>query len=643
MKKELIASSLIFLTLSSYSNDLELEEVRKFEPPKNKYGKTIYPFRPYETSSFYKRIKVITETSKPLMNFKDIYIKKLNNRSTLSAEVKGLKPWTSTFWPLQRGGIANPYQSNESRRRRFRKKFSWKANHKKLVKRLNKLQKNWKQLSTAELNVLAPSEKYDILLGDSNFTLTKKLHQFMYNWGSKKENAYITSLDKVGEDTWGLAKSYVKYGWVNGDNVPFRTTREAYILSKRLRGGIKDEIAKHLRSKQPYLSIEQSLQNALPLALQEQNNYVLAPVTTSIKTWEGICHGWSTAAGIVPRPRRTIGFDLDGSRKLNFFPDDIKGLASLMWANNQELQNTRYYDNFENKYAGGGVFVEGYRCNDKNPPKDPWGRYYDIKLDFQSGELKPACVGVHPGIWHLSLVNIMGDQGRSFIVERQTTIKVDNHPLFSYSMKFFNPKTGQYFQNINSNITTIDKKDQFLAYRNPDAKYIVGVRLKMNYINNEDPKRSPIDDESMDSVDSKEMIYDLEMDESFNIVGGQWRVVEAGRPRFLGKRERTQPDFFWVVTKDWQSLFKPNTSLPKWNGVNTLPPAEYKQAAIKFANNKYSPTKATGFPERCLVVRDKRTKLNSKIAEEIKVNCTHSYDKPLPLFEVVNHLVDLAK
>ena len=63
-------------------------------------------------------------------------------------------------------------------------------------------------------------------------------------------------------------------------------------------------------------------------------------------------------------------------KKLKFYPDDLKALASYMFANSK-IQDSRNFDKATQKYSGGGILMQGLRCNDKKPGVDPWGRFYD--------------------------------------------------------------------------------------------------------------------------------------------------------------------------------------------------------------------------------------------------------------------------
>ena len=70
----------------------------------------------------------------------------------------------------------------------------------------------------------------------------------------------------------------------------------------------------------------------------------------------------------------------DGRTRLRFYPADIKGLATLLWANADTVS----------RFVGG-------RCNDKKPAVDASGRL-----------VSERCFDTNPGTFHLGVVNQLG-------------------------------------------------------------------------------------------------------------------------------------------------------------------------------------------------------------------------------------------
>lgn len=593
------------------------------DPEIGKYPE-IYPFVPFDSNYIYERVERISEDPQFEKN-----LFKMVDAGLQQGKTKN-QPWMSTYWPLNKGLIADPYEPGIQFHRPGYE-LSWSRNYKLLTKRTYKVHPYIMELNQDELDTLAPSEKYDILLGDESFDLTNRLRKYMQAWGSKKEHGFLTMLDKVGGRALEQAQNMVNDGI-------YDSIEEALPVAIENRGGIAENLALQMVESGTAITFQEALPTAIERAVNEQGNYVLKKKNSLMALWEGICHGWSTAAGIVPRPLHTVAFDLPNGKKLKFYPDDIKGLASLLWANSL-IQDAKF--EYKDQKSGehkisGGVIMQGLRCNDKSPEKDEWGRYYDATPDYYSKKLEPRCVGVHPAIWHLGLVNILGKQGRSFIVERKVKAAVDNHPMSSYSMEFFNPKTGDYGP-MRSVITRIDREDQFFKFRSPKAKYIVGVKTKMVYLNWARPQREEYDSPAMDDLKDIEMLYDLELDANGNIVGGQWRSTEVGKNFLNIGADRTQPDFFWVITRHWKKTgYFNEVKLSPWKDKTTLPPQDWKFAALNAHSFMYQQTHAMGWNEKCEVI-------NEDTDEVVEVPCEFQVNRPQPLINVVNDLVELSR
>lgn len=606
----------LMILMVSFSAIADVNEVALRNYPQ------IYPFIPLDQKEFIKSVKTFTEDKNYIINIYDV-----ENQGLSRANAK-VKPWMSSYWPLNKGLIADPYIEKLGWNPfRLHREVSWQANHRRLTKRIKKIHQKWHRLDQDELDELSPSEKYDLLLGDTSFKLTKELRDYMYKWGSKKEFGFLTKLDKVGGGALNFAKEMVRNG-------QFSNVESALPLALELRGGLADKFAAHWVKTGHYNSFEQALPAAINRARTEARKYELEDKTVLMGLWEGICHGWSTAAGIVPRPTRTVSIRLDHGKYLNFFPSDIKGLASLMWANSL-IQDSLIIDGTSENVSGGGVIMEGLRCNNPDPETDQWGRFYDATPDKYSKKLEPRCVGVHPALWHLALVNVIGKQGRSFIVERKVTEKVDNHPLYGYRSWYFNPYNGKY-GSLTDSLKEITPKDQFYRFRSPEAKFIVGVKTAMTYIDYDRPSRSKIDHPGLDKTETIEMLYDLELDSQGNIVGGQWRAKEVGKPNWLLSRaKRTQPDFFWVITKNWQRFFPENTQISPWRDLSRRPPRDWLAAAHRASDFKYRQTQEYGWNKTCKIVHKDTDRV-------MEVPCEFEINKPQPLVNVVNTLLKLS-
>ena len=636
--KLLLLAALCSTSVVSYG-DVAVDYDNRFDDaPKQTYTYPgIYPFRPMNPRTIWNNVITITEDPDFDKNFMTL----LPYSSGKSKE----QPWTSSYWPLAKGTIADPYENSLLGYAFDIGWVAWKNNYKSLKKRRKKIHQKirteFDSVSQKELDKLAPSEKYDILIGDTSFDLTNRLVDYMYNWGSKKENAFITKMNLLGEDSLDLAHEYVSNGY-------YSDIQNAFENSWNLKPTLAVEKSMELFKAGKYSSPADAFPEALKKSKKEAKNYVLIKKNSLMAAWEGICNGWAMAAGLVPRPTKVVSFDLPNGKKLNFYPADIKGLVALYYVNSL-IQDGAWVDPKTKLPTSQGVVSAGLRCNLKNAKTDIWGRVYDHVKDPFSGKHEARCSGVHPALWHMGIMNIMGKQQRSFIVERKVGAAVDNHPMSHYTMKYFNPNVGETEREfdptksdnkvkIEDLIVLSDDKDQFKQIRHPLTKYIVGVEMTMVYQDYKRGNRAQTNGPEDDLTVEKTMYYDLELTDDYTIIGGQWRAVKRGVPAEDDYLNHNQPDFFWAITKNYKSTgwFDDAKGLEEWKDTSKLPPKSWLEKAKSYHGFNYQHLIAWGNAATCPMY-------NSKTKEVKNVYCEMSVNKPQPLSNVVNKLVDLSK
>ncbi len=508
---------------------------------------SIYPYKPHSTEHIKSRLNAIYEGSNYISNIYEMERRGLNKARTK------VQPWGGSYWPLHQGMIANTYQDRDYDVFIFspRRSFGWKKNVRDGKKRNKKVYPKIWELDEEELAELAPSEKYDLLLGDTSFDLTNRIWNYAEKWGNEK-----------------------KWGFLSAIELP-----DGYRIPK--------------------------------------SNDLMA-------LWEGICHGWAVAAGHHPRPEKTVYVRLPNGKQMPFYPNDIKALLSLTWANSTIQSN---------------VIFEGNRCNKKNPDKDKYGRYIDTELDRDDATLQPRCADVHPGIFHLSMVNLIGVDGRSFVVDINPKAAIANQPVSSYEIEYYNPMTGEE-GNLRSSAISVREygdKDNFAVSRNPETTHIVGANVVLNYVDWEYPRKAETNSVADDKVSKIEFRYDLELNAKGEIIGGQWRVSKKARRRnVIGSTD--QPDFFWVVPRDWKNYFRPVSGLPEWNfNQSTLPPKEFAVAAKVAHSFVYEESaRYFGVSPQCPV-------FPVDGGSPIKVDCEFKYPRPQPLIQVVEKLLEESR
>lgn len=510
-------------------------------------NKDIYPYKPITTEHLKSRITALNEGPNYISNVYEMERRGLNQANTK------IQPWGGSYWPLYQGMVGNTYQDKDYKTFVFSivKNLDWKKNVKDYKKRAERVHPEIYNLSEEDLAKLSPSEKYDIMLGDTTFDLTNRVWDYAEKWGNEK-----------------------KWGFLSAISLP--------------------------------------------------DGYRIPNANKLMALWEGICHGWAVAAGHSPRAEKTVTVTLPNGKKMPFYPNDIKALVSLMWAHSTIQSN---------------VIFEGNRCNKKSPDKDKHGRYIDVELDRDDTTLLPRCADVHPGIMHISMVNLLGVEGRSFVVDHNPTAAIANQPVSGYELYYFNPKDGKEGTLASSVISRSQygDKDKFAVSRNPESTHIVGVHVKMKYIDWEFPKKALTNTQADDKIKDFEFNYDLELNAKGEIVGGQWRVNKKGGDGLFGGKTK-QPDFFWVVPRDWKNYFQPVAGLPKWDfKQNSLPPSEYGPAARGAHSFIYEESK------RFFLESPKCPAFPVAGGDPIKVDCEFKYPRPQPLINVVETLLNESR
>jgi hypothetical protein len=125
--------------------------------------------------------------------------------------------------------------------------------------------------------------------------------------------------------------------------------------------------------------------------------------------------------------------------------------------------------------------------------------------------------------------------------------------VLGYSCTYFNPATKATVNSLAA--ATVAKAaftdDKFAAYRGQQTVSIVGVAMEVSYIVETQPSQQFPDGPQRDRVTKARYLYDLELDFSGKIIGGEWY-------------QNAHPDFLWTPAK----------------GVSALPPWESRNAPL---------------------------------------------------------------
>ncbi len=260
-----------------------------------------------------------------------------------------------------------------------------------------------------------------------------------------------------------------------------------------------------------------------------------------IENWMGICDGWAPAAFMEQRPIKKVTVPAaDGQTQLEFYPSDIRALASLLWA------KTR----FESRYLGS-------RCNDRVVRRYRDGRAVD-----------PACDDVNPGAWHIALVSQLGAQKKPMLIDSTFDFEIWNQPVYSYSYSYFNPATGRSVGTLDEAMVDIAqwRRDRFARYRSENTAFVVGISMELTYTNEADPVQ--VEDETgyEEVYETVRYVYDLELNAAGEIIGGEWY-------------QNAHPDFVWVPQEKLELLTPGDRAVDGPAPLGSVLPAPWKDAA----------------------------------------------------------------
>jgi hypothetical protein len=359
------------------------------------------------------------------------------------------------------------------------------------------------------------------------------------------------------------------------------------------------------------LGTDQSL--TYQLWQQAKQNHDLDGITT----WTGMCNGWGPASIIFKRPERRIFVpSADGRYMVPFFPDDLKQLASTLFFNTTTVEAELDPAKFN---VLGKMPMVGKRCWDNHPKRDGSGV-----------ELRSDCADVSASFWHVSVVNLIGKQDQAFVADINPAGPVANYPLRGYRFSFFNPITEKEGSLAQSSVTRAAfAKDPYSKHRSSKAVSIVGVKMSVDYTHYVFPKLRLDDSASKDDTKKLELEYDLELDRSGEIVGGQWR----------GKLlKANHPDFIW---------YPPRNGIGKGD-VATLPSAgEYNASRIGYtgqydasATGDWDPSQP--LPPQWRELAKKATSTRVEILLPGEEGKSYRQIRPQPLGKIVYELFEQA-
>jgi hypothetical protein len=246
--------------------------------------------------------------------------------------------------------------------------------------------------------------------------------------------------------------------------------------------------------------------------------------------------------------------------QVEFYPNDIKALLTLGWANGS----------FGTNFIGG-------RCNAKKPQIYPNGR---LK--------QQECFDNNPATFHLVLGNMLGIGKVAFAYDKTFDYEVWNQPVTSYEVTYFNPlnpaqKSKKWNEVAISYDDAFKAKDRFQSPntrgdgngRDLNIKKIVGVIATVIYVSEYTPVHSP--EPQSDELIRETYTYDLELSEQGGKLiptGGEWH-------------SNLHPDFLWAAQRGSFASSKADKVELGFDGKNE--PTELVTRTASKASNEANP------------------------------------------------------
>jgi hypothetical protein len=192
----------------------------------------------------------------------------------------------------------------------------------------------------------------------------------------------------------------------------------------------------------------------------------------------------------------------DGKTNITFFPDDIKAFITTYYAEAQ----------FKSQFIGG-------RC--------PYENLKDVPADNATGLWEDAkCFSINPASLTMTLGNQIGLLKKNLIYDPDSNGEVWNQPVYGYQMSYYNVlnHTSGYIDSVKVPIGDLkDKTNAFLNFvlrkASSGTKYVIGVKLTVDFVFENTASHIT---QNPDRKDSRSYEFVLELDESGNILGGEW-------------------------------------------------------------------------------------------------------------------------
>ena len=214
----------------------------------------------------------------------------------------------------------------------------------------------------------------------------------------------------------------------------------------------------------------------------------------SRESWEGICHGWASAAlnYAEPAPFTTSVQIGERTADLNFAASDVKALLS-------------YYQAI---HAREQIFGLGQRCREV------------VETIADQERAGVACTDTNAGALHLLITNRIGLAKKGFVIDVEESSQVWNQPVHAYRLDYSKSSAKELVKPASGTVEQLE------------------VAVELDYIVETHPAITKVEA----AVKTKYYRYRIDLDDQGHVIGGSWISFE--RPDYITMRQR--PDDYIV-------------------------------------------------------------------------------------------------
>ncbi|MBI4705719.1 MAG: hypothetical protein HY744_31895 [Deltaproteobacteria bacterium] len=400
------------------------------------------------------------------------------------------KPWSDTYWPLNKKGLSNRWISDES--------FESFEAQTKSAQELLKAAPAEGQQPWAPSWALSPAEKYDVLVRDGGFAMTKE------GWTVYKQYEDY-------EGNWGWMGHC--HGWAPA----------AYI------------------EKTPAASVVVEIDGKQVLFTEGDIRGLLTKAHASNGTSEGTAF-MGTRCNARTIVKDELGRIVDGTTYEQVAGQDKE--ANTETAKTIFIKRNFWSQHHVLTYAESIGGEEEKVLQATAVAKKPEGAFvvktYASVADYQKQKAEAErifvynkeCRDTNAGSFHLVLVQYLSDlqkpeAKRGFVADVTREDEVWNQPAYGFESKI------ESVQNL------ADIDDPLKAFRAEGTVKIAKVVTQFHY-GVENGPYVDYDDENSSRISSKEYRYTLEIDEKGYVIGGEWDLGSSSWS------SSPAPDFLWA-------------------------------------------------------------------------------------------------